>query len=133
MSSDQVRRDFVRALNQIEKLDSKIHKIQSRISSLERDKYLKEGELKPLNERIKVSQQEFSNKTRRSDWLRLSRQRVSVKNKILHISRKVISEDEEKGNFGGGRGLLRGVFFLTNPGGLFQPQVFYYPSIPPQG
>ena len=99
MSSDQVRRDFVRVLNQIEKLDSKIHKIQSRITSLERDKYLKEEELKLLNERIKVSQQEFSNKTRRSDWLRLSRQRVSVKNKILHLSRKVISENEEKGNF----------------------------------
>ena len=99
MSSDQARRDFVRVLNQIEKLDSKIHKIQSRITTLERDKYLKEEELKILNERIKVSEQEFSNKTRRSDWLRLSRQRVSVKNKILQLSRKVISENEEKGNF----------------------------------
>ena len=99
MSSDQARRDFVRVLNQIDKLDSKIHKIQSRITTLERDKYLKEEELKILNERIKVSEQEFSNKTRRSDWLRLSRQRVSVKNKILQLSRKVISENEEKGNF----------------------------------
>ena len=99
MSSDQARRDFVRVLNQIEKLDSKIHKIQSRITTLERDKYLKEEELKILNERIKVSEQEFSNKTRRSDWLRLSRQRVRVKNKILQLSRKVISENEEKGNF----------------------------------
>ena len=99
MSSDQVRRDFVRVLNQIEKLDSTIHKIQSRIVSLERDKYLKEEELKFLNERIKISQQEFSNKTRRTDWLRLTRQKVSVKNKILQLSRKVICENEEKGNF----------------------------------
>ena len=98
MSSDQARRDFVRVLNQIEKLDSTIQKIQSRITSLERDKYLKEEELNILNERIKVSEQEFSNKTIRSDWLRLSRQRVSVKNKILQLSRKVISEKEEKGN-----------------------------------
>ena len=74
MSSDQARRDFVRVLNQIEKLDSTIQKIQSRITSLERDKYLKEEELNILNERIKVSEQEFYNKTRRSDWLRLSRQ-----------------------------------------------------------
>ena len=99
MSSDQVRRDFVRVLNQIEKLDSTIHKIQSRIVSLERDKYLKEEELKLLNEQIKISQQEFSNKTRRTDWLRLTRQKVSVKNKILQLSRKVICENEEKGNF----------------------------------
>ena len=99
MSSDQVRRDFVRVLNQIEKLDSTIHKIQSRIDSLERDKYLKEEELKHLNERIKISQLEFSNKTRRTDWLRLTRQKVSVKNKILQLSRKVICENEEKCNF----------------------------------
>ena len=99
MSSDQVRRDFVRVLNQIEKLNSTIHKIQSRIVSLERDKYLKEEELKHLNERIKISQLEFSNKTRRTDWLRLTRQKVSVKNKILQLSRKVICENEEKGNF----------------------------------
>ena len=98
MSSDQVRRDFVRVLNQIDKLDSKINKIQSRITTLERDKYLKEEELKLLNERIKICQQEFSNKTRRTDWLRLTRQKVSVKNKILQLSRKVISEKEEKGN-----------------------------------
>ena len=99
MSSDQVRRDFVRVLNQIEKVNSTIHKIQSRIVSLERDKYLKEEELKHLNERIKISQLEFSNKTRRTDWLRLTRQKVSVKNKILQLSRKVICENEEKGNF----------------------------------
>ena len=99
MSSDQVRRDFVRVLNQIEKLDSTIHKIQSRIISLERDKYLKKKKLKLLNERIKISQQEFSNKTRRTDWSRLTRQKVRVKNKILQLSRKVISENEEKSNF----------------------------------
>ena len=99
MSSDQVRRDFVRVLNQIEKVNSTIHKIQSRIVSLKRDKYLKEEELKHLNERIKISQLEFSNKTRRTDWLRLTRQKVSVKNKILQLSRKVICENEEKGNF----------------------------------
>ena len=90
-----------------------------------------------MNERIKVSQQEFSNKTRRSDWLRLSRQRVSEKNKILHISGKVISENEEKGNFGGGGGggLLGGVFsfFLQTAGDFFSLTFFNYPSIPPQG
>ena len=91
---------MVLCVYQIEKnLIQQFHKIQLRINSLERDKYLKEEELKILNERIKVSQQEFSNKTRRSDWLRLSRQRVSVKNKILHLSRKATSEKEEIATF----------------------------------
>ena len=94
MTSDQIKRK-----TQIEKLDSTIHKIQPKINSLERDKYIKAEELKILNERIKVSQQEFSNKKRRSDLLRLSRQRVSVNNKIKQLSSKVISENEEKGKF----------------------------------
>jgi len=98
MSSDQLRRDYVRVIASLEKINTSIHKIEQKVRSLEREKYLKEEELKLINGRIEISRNEFANSTRRGDWLRLTRQRTSARSKILQISRKITSSNEEKSN-----------------------------------
>ena len=96
MESEQIRRDFVKVLDEIEKTESLLAKRKNTINSQDREINSIRQEIEFLTERVKKARENFGDKNCRQIWLKLSKQKISAKSKLKKLIVKRTCENEEK-------------------------------------
>ena len=96
MESELRRSNLVKVSDELEKLGTLLTKRNNTINLQDTEINSTKKEIEFLNDRIKKARDDFSDKNNRRIWLRLTKQKVSAKNKLKKLTTKRTYENGEK-------------------------------------